>query len=130
MGSNKNIEHYYKRGKSVPAYHDIMDSEAYRSLSAKSRCLLLELQRIEFPNRNGRIGLTVQKAASLLRVVEDTASAAFNELIDRGFIERSLDANYLRGISREWRVTFLPCNGRPPTNEWKSYKKRKPTPKK
>lgn len=99
-------------------YHHILDSEAYRSLTPKARCLLLELQYIEFPNRNGCVGLSEKRAAAFLNVAENTASKAFEELIDRGFIERSYEGDYSIGKASEWRITYLKCNSREPTNEW------------
>lgn len=121
--NNKDLAHYYTRGKFTPCYHDVMNSSAYRSLSFKARCLLLEMQKIEFPNRNGSIGLSEIAAAKLLGCAPNTASVAFDELLDRGFIERCFDGDYSRGIAAEYRITYLPYYGREPTDEWKKYKK-------
>ncbi len=122
---NRAIEHYYKKGKYTPMYHDVLGSLAYRSLSPKARCLLLELQRLEFPNRNGMIGLSEKNAAKLLGVSPNTASNAFDELQNRGFVERSFEGDYTIGNASEWRITYLPCKGREATDEWKNWEPEK-----
>ena len=105
-------------------YHGVWDSDAYRSLSSKARCLLLEIQRAEFPNRNGAVGMSERRAAYLLGCAENTASKAFEELIDRKFIERSFEGDYTNGLASEWIITYLPYRGNEPTDCWKYYKKK------
>lgn len=99
-------------------------SDAYRHLSVTARCVLDELQNLYMPSRNGRIGLSVANAAKSLGLTEKTVGKAFHELIRHGFIERMLDANYSKGITREWRLTFQPHNGREPTDEWRHWKEK------
>ena len=116
-------QHYYHgRGGYVPFYYEIMDSTAYKSLSPKSRCLLMELQRREFPNKNGFVGMSEKRAADILDCAENTASKAFEELINRGFIIRNFDGDYTRGLASEWIITYLQYQGREPTHDWKHYK--------
>jgi hypothetical protein len=98
----------------------VFESEQYRTLSLTARCVLDELQNLHRPQRNGRIVLSVERAAIRLNVVENTVRPAFLELQKKGFIERSLDADYTKGRAREWRLTYEPCNGREPTDEWKN----------
>jgi hypothetical protein len=120
---NKSLEHYYKkRGRFFPLFHDIFLSSAYRDLTPKARCLLHELQFVEFPNRNGRIGMSETKAAALLGVVPNTASKAFEELMGKGFIERMFDGDHTKGLAAEWRLTFLPYDGKEPSDDWKYFK--------
>tara|TARA_B100001989_G_C24541715_1_gene467986 strand:- start:755 stop:1162 length:408 start_codon:yes stop_codon:yes gene_type:complete len=122
----KEVSHYYKRGVcSTPIYHDVWDSPAFRVLSLKARCLLLELQKLEFPNRNGRIGLSETNAAKLLGCSANTASVAFEELLEVGFIQRSFDGDYSIGRASEWAITYLPVNGREATHDWKNYAPKK-----
>ncbi|MCI5060187.1 MAG: hypothetical protein MRY79_03845 [Alphaproteobacteria bacterium] len=130
MAKNKKLAlgHYYKHGKFVPLYHRVMDSDAYQALTFKSRCLLIELQRLEFPNRNGRIGLSETKAADILGCSPNTASAAFQELIEKEFIIRSYEGDYTRGKASEWEITYLPCKGREPLDLWRDYKPEKQNP--
>lgn len=103
MGKKKNkpIQHYYKMGKFTPLYHDVWDSDAYRSLSPKAKCLLSEIQRAEFPNRNGKVGMSEKVASRLLNCAENTASKAFEELLDRKLIERCYGGDYTIGLASE-----------------------------
>lgn len=117
--NKKHLQHYYKRGQSFPIYYDVWDSKAFRNLTPKARCLLFELQKAEFPNRNGFVGMSEKRAAKLLGCVENTASKAFEELQEQGFIELCLDGDYTQGKASEWRITYIQHQGREPTNEWK-----------
>lgn len=120
---NQALQHYYKAyGRFTPIYHHILKSPAFRALTPKARCLLLELQYREFPNRNGRIGFSENDAAKSLGCAPNTASKAFQELIDKGFVERSFDGDYTRGLASEWILTYLPYKGREPTNDWRNWK--------
>ncbi len=122
---NKHLEHYYRdHGQWRPIYVKVLESEAFLSLSFKARCLLMLLQQHEYPNRNGQLGMSEKRAAKLLRCAPNTASKAFEELIDRGFIIRSFDGDYTRGMASEWIITYLPYQGREPTNEWEEWPKK------
>ncbi|NCC61990.1 MAG: hypothetical protein EOM12_13865 [Verrucomicrobiae bacterium] len=100
----------------------VFESPAYRSLSLKARCLLDELQNLYRLGRNGRIVLSVERAAKNLNACNNTAKAAFEELQAKGFIVMNLDSDHTKGRAREWRLTYEPCQGREPTDEWKDWK--------
>jgi hypothetical protein len=97
----------------------VFQSSEYKGLTLKARCLLDELQNIHRPNRNGRLVLSVERATERMGVSYNTARAAFNELEKAGFIKQTLDYIYMKGQAREWRLTYEPCNGREPTDDWK-----------
>src|SRR5713101_1868602 len=61
-------------------------SPAFRSLSAVSRCVLLELKAFYNGSNNGSLFLSVREAARRVGVGKTTASEALNELKARGFI--------------------------------------------
>lgn len=96
----------------------VFESENYRSLSLRARCVLDELQNLHRPGRNGRIAFSVTQAAQRLNVTENTAAPAFHELAQRGFIALSQDGDWRKGKAREWRLTYEPHNGREPTDDW------------
>lgn len=121
----KKYDHYRRNSGYISFYYDVWDSDAFQSLTPKARCLLLELQRKEYPNRNGEIGMSEKNAAKLLGCSENTASDAFNELQQQGLIERCYYGDYTQGKASEWRITFLQCRGREPTNEWKESDPKK-----
>ena len=119
MGKNAQFKKGYKvSGRYIPLRHDIFYSKAYRSLSCRAKCLLTELHFLEYPNRNGRIGLTEKRAAQSLSCTENTVRKAFVELVSAGFVERMLDGDYKQGMASEYRLTYLHFDGKEPTDEW------------
>lgn len=115
------LEHYYKgRGGYIPVYLSVLNSKEFKALSHKAQILLLRMQHIEFPNRNGHIGLSESNAAKLLMCAKETASKALDELQKTGFIERCYNGDFTRGMASEWRITYLNYKGREPTHDWKT----------
>ena len=104
--------------------HDIIDSEAYRSLSAVARCVLLEVARRYNGHNNGDIPLSCREAAQLVSVSKDTAGRAFRELLSVGLL-RENGENYFYNInrkSRRWELTYEAYQGRKARNDWKKFK--------
>lgn len=102
-------------------WEEILGSPAYRHLKPVDRCVLEELQRVYRPNRNGQLSLSVRNAEKLVHANKDTVSRAFDTLAAHGFIELVRGEYWQEGKAREWRLTFEPCNGREPTDEWRTW---------
>ncbi|HRK98669.1 MAG TPA: hypothetical protein PLE43_09375 [Alphaproteobacteria bacterium] len=119
MAKKKSFHSHYKHeGGFVGLPRRVFKSEQYKNLGMTARCLLDELQHKHTGSNNGRIIFSVEMAMKNLGISYNTAKNAFKELEHRGFIERSLDANYMNGQAREWRLTYEPCYGREPTDDW------------
>ncbi len=105
--------------------HDVMDSLAWRSLSPNARCVWLEIMRRYNGINNGEMPLSCREAAELCSISKNTASRAFTELQEKGFIKISRYAGFKNKhrVSTRWIVTHERCDDKPPTNEWKSYDK-------
>ena len=73
------------------------------------------------PNRNGQLSLSVRNAEKLVHANKDTVSKAFDNLAANGFIELVRGEYWQEGKAREWRLTFEPCSGREPTDEWRAW---------
>lgn len=107
--------------------HAILLSEAYRSLDPVARALLTDLVMIENGRNNGSLWLSVGDATDRLGLSDDRpAMRGFDDLVDRGLIQMTKDAHFSvkaaeTSRSRCWRLTWLPCNGKPATNEWEAY---------
>ena len=97
----------------------VFNSDEYRTLSIKARCLLDELQNICHNHNNGRLVFSNEQASQRLNITRKYIGHAFNELQDAGFIECMTLACHRTGKAREWRLTFQPCNGHEPTDEWR-----------
>ena len=122
MAKKPRISNQFKRpGRYVIRHSQWIESDAYRTLSLTARCLLEEFQFVYLPRRNGRIRLPVSTAAERLAVCENTARRAFDELLERGFITITEEADWINGQAREFRLTIEPCNGREPTDEWRNW---------
>jgi DNA-binding transcriptional MocR family regulator len=103
-------------------------SEAWRSLNPPARAVWLEIQGRYNDKNNGLIPLSCREASELCNISKDTASRAFKELIDRGFIRLARDASFdSKRLARLWRLTHKidNRNGHNPTDEWKQYEKPK-----
>jgi hypothetical protein len=69
--------------------HWIFKTEAWRSLSAQARAVYIEIAQRFNGSNNGEISLSVREAARLVNIAKDTASRAFHELENKGFIRRN-----------------------------------------
>lgn len=120
MAKSKSL-HPNQSGRFVMRYECLMESPAYRSLSTVARCLLEEFQRVYYPDRNGRLSISTRNAAKLLNVSEPTATAAFYDLEEHGFIALANHENWMERRAREWRLTFERNGTRAPTDEWATW---------
>lgn len=95
----------------------VIRSRAYRDLSIPARCLILELQDVWRPSEPV-IHFSTRRAAAALRVSLTTASRAFHDLVEHGFIRNVADSDWLNGKARTYRLNWLSHDGLEPTNEW------------
>jgi len=120
-----------RRGESkhVRHYEYMLASQAYRSLSCYARCLLTELGRRYNGDNNGEIPLSIREAAELLKCHKDTASKAFRELDDRGFVRSHIKGAFKLKVrhATTWILTEYRYDDQPPTKE---FMKWKPAPQK
>ncbi len=111
----------------------LLASPAYVSLPAQAKALIPLLQQHWRNDKPVDYGL--REAAKLIPCSMRTATKTFNKLQDAGFIEcvgMSLFNSRDGSKAREWRLTWMPYNGRAPTNEWeklKHCKKKQPVQK-
>jgi hypothetical protein len=96
----------------VRLYRWLLDSPAYLSLSCPARAVLVEIVRCYDGYNNGRIGLSVRKAAERCRIAPGTAKRAFEELQERGFVDCVTKGAFSRKTQHasEWRLTWWPCD--------------------
>lgn len=112
-----------KSGPFVMVREDMQASRAWRWLMPPARCLWIELER----RRKGReesVALSVREAAQLLNVGTGTASRAFQQLIEAGFLRVTENAGFNMKSgrrARRFRLTHAKYRGQPPKNEWKMF---------
>lgn len=99
-------------GPFVQLHHWMLRSAAYRDLTPAARALFTELVMIYDGKNNGFIALSARDAARRCRVNKDTATRAFRELIEHGFIECVTPGGFSRKVrhATEWRLTHLQCD--------------------
>ncbi len=92
--------------------HYMLNSQAWLALSPGGRSLLVEVLHIYNGANNGRIGLSVRRAAERLNCSKDTAGRVFLELQRLGFLELSIQGAFHRKTSHssEWRLTLHRCD--------------------
>ena len=109
--------------------HKVLRSAAYRSLGVVARALLVDLTMLDWGKNNGSIYMSLRDATDRLGLSDHhSVSAAFDELIDRGFVRCTKEAHFSvkaadHSRARCWCLTWLaaPCLKKPATNEWQSY---------
>jgi hypothetical protein len=96
----------------VRLYRWLLDSPAYLSLNCPARAVLVEIARAYDGTNNGRIGLSVRQASERCNIARGTASHAFTELQERGFIECVTKGAFSRKVQHasEWRLTWWSCD--------------------
>ncbi len=117
--AKKNRLPFDSAGGVVTIQKRLISSPAYLDLCAQAKALIPLLQQHWRHDKPVDYGL--REAARLIPCSRKLASRAFNELDDSGFIEcvgTSLFNSRDGSKARQWRLTWLPYNGRAPTNEW------------
>lgn len=120
-----------KGRRSAPSFvmltNDIIDSEAWKSLSSNSQALWLHIRRRYNGYNNGDIPLSCREAGELLNISKNTAGKAFKELLDRGFIKVGSVGGFRvkKRYSTRWILTDEEFNGCKATKEWKKWKPSK-----
>lgn len=109
--------------------YKLLSSAAFRSLGVAARALLIDVIMLHNGENNGSLYLSLRDAADRLGFSDHhSVSAAFDELLDRGFLRCTKDAHFSvkaadHSRARCWCLTWLaaPSLKRPATNEWQSY---------
>lgn len=129
----------FKRGKSKGArftaiYEWEMNLPAYRHLSVYGRSLLIEFRIIytPLPCNNGKIGMSVRRAAKLLGCGKNKAAETLLELQKLGWIvctTKGAFTHKTEKMASTWRITNQPIDLGVVTPATKEYTKWKPVDK-
>jgi hypothetical protein len=99
----------------------LIKSPIYQNLIPQAKVLMMLLQ-IHWRN-DKPVDYGIREAAEKIPCSEKTASKAFNQLQERGFItcmEQSFFSSRTQSKSRGWRLEWLPYKDRPPANTWET----------
>ena len=108
-------------------------TDAWQALRPTPRALYVELVRRFNSLNNGEISMSVREAAALLHIAKDTASKAFRELDEKGFIRRNVcgSFNWKLRHATTWILTAYDFGEESATKEFARWRpeKTKPGPK-
>lgn len=110
------------KGQYVQLPNELIESDAYRSLPSGARCLLIEFMRIVFPDRNGKIGMSHDRAATLVNCTKKTAGKYIEMLLQRGFLKLVKGELWQERKAREYALTAASRQGRSPTYEYLDWR--------
>lgn len=104
--------------------HDMVKSPAYRRLSPTARAIWIEILCRYNGQNNGDIPLSCREVGQLVGVSKNTASKAFQELLDKGFVRIGQDSSFTlkTRLSRRWALTHESVGNRPATSDWRAWK--------
>ena len=93
-------------------HHYMAKTDAWRALSATARAIYIQIGLRYTGSNNGKIAYSVRDAARECNVAINTASGAFKELTELGFIEEARHGSLSRKtrIASEWRLTAFKCD--------------------
>jgi hypothetical protein len=98
-----------KKDRFVALPHYIMDTFAWRRLSATARAAWLEFVRVHNGSNNGKIAMSEITLGERLGLSHDTARRAINDLLTFGFIEKIKAASFIgKRRAAEYLLTHIP----------------------
>ncbi len=106
--------------KHVRLHEWLLASPAYRTLSSHGRSLLVEIYRLYRGDNNGDLFLSVRSAAKAMAMAPNTATKAFKELVEHGFVRaRQTGAfSWKTHTATTWILTEHPFAGQPATKDF------------
>ena len=109
-------------GKFVALPDPLITSEAWRSLSGSAVRYYIELRRRFNGWNNGDLHLTLDEAATVLRMGRNTTVKAQKELLEKGFIYRTQRSGFHQHVPTLWALTDMPLKNQPPPHRYKTWK--------
>jgi DNA-binding MarR family transcriptional regulator len=96
-------------------------SPAWRSLSPAAIKVWVELHTRFHGANNGKLHLSLDEGARLLGMGKATISRAFDELIEKGFVELTRRGHWYGRKASEYALTHKAHDGHPPKYTYKRW---------
>ena len=92
--------------------HYLLDAPAWTALSPLAAKIFIRIMRIYNGRNNGYLALSARQAAEAAACSKDSAARALRELIDKGFLELSIQGRFVRKTphASEYRLTLHACD--------------------
>jgi DNA-binding transcriptional MocR family regulator len=114
------------RGGVLVVSRAMRESAVYRTMTPQAK-VLMDLLQLQW--RNDRpVSFGVRESAAAIGCRLNTASKAFKELEQRGFIvcdEPSYFNSKTGSRARQWRLTWMPFMDKPPSHDWEKWRPEK-----
>lgn len=131
MARKKQSLPFDKAGGVVVTQRRMYSSTAFLNLSPQAKALREQMQ-VHWRN-DKPVAFGIREAEEKIPCSKKIAIRAFKELEKNGFIvmvDECFFDSTTNSRSRTWRLTWLPFNGRAPTNEWEKVHGEIPNSKK
>lgn len=109
----------------APLTYAMLKSEAWRTLSGPAAKVWLEVRSRYNGSNNGKLSLSLDEAAGLLRLGKATVMRAFAELQTHGLLALTERGQWYGRKASRWRVTDKSCDGHLATNDWRQWREAK-----
>ena len=119
MAKKKNKLGYDQRGGVMAVSRGMRESMTYQKMPPAAKVLMDLLHMQWHPDKPVSYG--VREAAKKIGCTTNTAGKSFKILIERGFIvcfEQSMFNSKTGSRTRDWRLTWMPFDGKNPTHDW------------
>ena len=112
-------------GQYVKLSYRMLQSEAWRSLSGSALKVWLELRTRFNGGNNGKLHLSLDEGARILKMGKATISRAFEELEQKGFVVMKRRGQWYGRLATEWAVTDVGIDGNIATKAWQQWRRPK-----
>lgn len=112
-------------GKHIRIDKYIKESLAWGSLSPEAKALYFEIKYLFNGHNNGCIGLSLKKAGELSNMRRKRVEKAFDDLLQKGFIKRTRQGLFHKGLASEYALTEYELNGKKATKDFMYWKPKK-----
>jgi Helix-turn-helix domain len=98
-------------GRFVALPHSMMETKAFKGLSATAQAAWMHIAKVYNGSNNGRLAISTRRLADVLNVGRNTAARAILELVNAGFIEQTAAASFSgKRKAAEYRLTHKKCD--------------------
>ncbi len=99
-------------GPFVQLPHFLLESPAWRSLTAQEQAAYVAIAQVYNGSNNGRLAVSVRQVAERANVNKDTAGRCLATLQAKGFVECASPGGFSRKVrhAAEWRLTLYRCD--------------------
>ncbi len=107
--------------------HGLLGTEAWRHLSPRACKLYIAVRTRCNGMNNSTISYSIREAIELLACSPNSACAAFDELMDKGFLKCARNSLFTLKTkeAREWTITAEKIGDKSPTRDFKNWVPKK-----